>query len=305
MFKPTLRRALASCLLLLTSGLHAQPSSQASAPPPQFGFAIIKTARVAVREALLQPGGRLGGEIDSNFSAFLVKHGEESFLFDTGLGRQMEAQYRQDMPLFWRLFFKYDKPVQPARDQLEKAGYALPQRVILSHSHWDHASGVQDFPDARIALAVEELSLIHSPRPGPGGSWPSQIGSPAIRWEPLHLQDKPHRGFARSLDLFGDGRAVLVGLAGHTPGSLGLFLTVDSGAVYFLIGDAAWTVAALKAAAPKFWAAGSLVDGDAAQTQRVVIQLQQLMQADPQLRLLPAHDSRAQDALGYFPQWVR
>jgi glyoxylase-like metal-dependent hydrolase (beta-lactamase superfamily II) len=27
----------------------------------------------------------------------------------------------------------------------------------------------------------------------------------------------------------------------HTPGSMGMFVTVDSGKVYFFIGDVAWT----------------------------------------------------------------
>ncbi|MBB4843278.1 glyoxylase-like metal-dependent hydrolase (beta-lactamase superfamily II) [Paucibacter oligotrophus] len=302
----TISLALVFSLAFVLPCVAADPGAQAQTEaPPQYGFAIIKTARVAVRQAVLVPGASWGREIDSNFSAFLIKHGEDTFLFDTGLGRQVDAQYGKDMPLFWRLFFSYDKPVRPARDQLEQAGQALPKRIILSHSHWDHASALQDFPEARIAIAAPEMALVQAPSRGPGGSWPSQLANPALRWELLHLQNIPYRGFARSLDLFGDGRAVLVDLAGHTPGSLGLFLTVDSGALYFLIGDAAWTVDALRAAAPKFWAAGALVDGDAAQTQRVLGQLQQLMQETPQLRLLPAHDSRAQDALGYFPQWLR
>ena len=98
---------------------------------------------------------------------------------------------------------------------------------------------------------------------------------------------------------------VLVPMPGHTPGSLGLFVTVDSGTQYFFIGDVAWTVAALRQGAPKFWVAGKLVDGDAQLTQASLDKVRALMQVEPDLVVIPAHDSAVQDGLGYFPAWVR
>ena len=288
--------------MLLTSAASAQSQT---APPPGIGFAIIKTSRVAVMEGLLVPGGSFTKQIDSNFSAFLIKHRDEYFLFDTGMGRQIDGQYRADMPLWWRPFFKYEAPVLPAREQLDRAGIPPLKRVILSHSHWDHAGGVLDFPEAKIAVAAAEMELIRRPTNGPGGTWASQIGSDSIKWDLLEFKPQPYRGYAQSLDLFGDGAVVLVPMPGHTPGSIGIFLTVDSGRVYFFIGDVAWTVDAIKAGAPKFWAAGALVDGHAEQTHSSVEQLRAMMVKDPALVLLPAHDSATQDRLGYFPQWVK
>jgi len=311
-------RSIVLLLILLTlqglfgAPLRAAPNAAPSAipsEPPEIGFAIIKTSRVAVREALLVPGGSFSKEIDSNFSAFLIKHRDDYFLFDTGMGRQIDAQYRADMPWGWRPFFKYASPVRPAREQLEQAGFFKQHKtlspVILSHSHWDHAGGVLDFPEAKVAVAPAEIALVKKPTRGPGGSWASQIGSAAIQWEALQFKDQPYRGYAQSLDLFEDGHVVLVPMPGHTPGSIGLFLTVDSGQVYFFIGDVAWTVEAVKAGAPKFWAASALVDGHAEQTHKSVTQLRALLQQEPSLVLLPAHDSAVQDRLGYFPQWVR
>ncbi len=54
-------------------------------------------------------------------------------------------------------------------------------------------------------------------------------------------------GFDESLDLFGDGRLVLVPLPGHTPGSVGLFVTLDSGRRLFFSGDTSWRLEASKA----------------------------------------------------------
>lgn len=289
------RLTLACCLI---------GSAQAE-PPPEVSFSIVKTARVAVAEALLVPGGSFSKKIDSNFSAFLIRHGENTLLFDTGMGTQIDAQYQQDMPPWWRPFFKYEGPVRPARQQLQDAGMAPPGLVVLSHSHWDHAGGVQDFPEARVAVAAAELAAIRQPSGGPGGRWASQIAAAGIRWETLDFQARSHRGYARSLDLFGDGSVVLVPMPGHTPGSVGLFLRVSSGREFFFVGDVAWTVAAIQAGAPKFWAAGLLVDGHAQQTLASVAQVRTLMKQRPELVVIPAHDSAVQDALGYFPKWVR
>jgi glyoxylase-like metal-dependent hydrolase (beta-lactamase superfamily II) len=209
------------------------------------------------------------------------------------------------MPLWWRPFFKYEKPVISAREQLDKAGIPPLRRVILSHSHWDHAGGVLDFPEARVGVAAAEIARIHNPSTGPGGTWESQISAATIAWETLAFQSVPFKGYLESLDVFQDGKVVLVPMPGHTPGSVGLFVTADSGTVYFFIGDVAWTQAALKQGKPKFWVAGKLVDGDAQQTQSCLEKVQALMQAEPGLVVIPAHDSTVQDRLGYFPAWVR
>jgi glyoxylase-like metal-dependent hydrolase (beta-lactamase superfamily II) len=294
------------CSVFLLTLAIASPAYAAAAEiaPPTVGFAIVKTSQVAVAQRLLAPNGSLFKQIDSNFSAFLIKHKQDYLLFDTGLGEQVDAQYQQDMPLWMRPFFKYDRPVVSARAQLAKAGLPPIQRVILSHGHWDHASGVKDFPQAKIGVAAEELANIRNPSGG-GGTWASQVADPSIQWDVLVFNGDPFKGYPQSLDLYQDGTVVLVPMPGHTQGSVGLFLTVDSGTVYFFIGDVAWTQDALQAGASKFWAAGLLVDQNAAQTQSSVEQVRATAQAHPGLVVVPAHDSKVQDALGYFPNWVK
>jgi glyoxylase-like metal-dependent hydrolase (beta-lactamase superfamily II) len=291
--------------VFLTSILHAQALTPKTTAVPDVGFAIIKTSQVAVAQALLVPGGSITKKVNSNFSAFLIKHYNDYLLFDTGMGTQIDNQYQQGMPIWWRPFFKYDKPVVSARTQLDQAGLPPLKRVILSHSHWDHAGGVLDFPEAKVSVAPAEFALIHHPSTGPGGTWKSQIGAASIQWEALQFKPIPFKGYPESLDLFQDGKVVLVPMPGHTPGSVGLFVAADSGVVYFFIGDVAWTVAALKEGAPKFWMAGKLVDGHQQQTQNILEKVRALMQAEPSLVVIPAHDSTVQDALGYFPAWVK
>ena len=95
--------------------------------------------------------------------------------------------------------------MQSARKQLDAAGFAPIQTVIVSHGHWDHASGVEDFPEAKIYASEGEMPTIVQPKSGAGGAWPSQVAVPGTRWVPLVFKPIVHKGYAQSLDLFNDG----------------------------------------------------------------------------------------------------
>lgn len=289
--------------LLLSALTTAQAATSAKAAAPDVAFALVRTASVTTLEGFTYSGGSFLKPITINHSAVLVKHPRGGFLFDTGLGRRIDAQYDADMPLWARPFFQYEKPVSPARDQLEQAGLAPVSRIILSHSHWDHASGLVDFPDAEVWTTAAERG--HMRHASPPGNFPSQTGSAAIHWREIRLDGPAHKGYPRSLDLFGDGRAVLVPLPGHTPGALGLFLTTGSGRTYFFCGDLVWRADALREGQPKWLVSSLIVDGDRAATLAGVRQLRDLMRREPGLVVIPAHDASVQDKLGYFPNWVR
>jgi glyoxylase-like metal-dependent hydrolase (beta-lactamase superfamily II) len=272
---------------------------------PTVSFAIVKTGKSSAKEALVYSGGRWSRSVDNNFVAILIRHGDRELLFDTGLGAKVDSQYAQGMPWWARPSFKYDKPIDPARAQLARAGEPPIRQIILSHSHWDHASGVVDFPGAEVWVSPEELAVIRRPGSGLGEAWSSQVGDRSIAWRTLIFKPVAYHGFDRSLDLFGDGTAVLVPQYGHTPGSVGLFLTTSSGRRYFFCGDAVWSAAALKNARPKFWLANQLADANKGRTQAEVDRMARLAKREPDLTVVPAHDSVVQNRLGYFPAWIR
>jgi len=287
------------CLLF-----SAAASADAPLAVPELSFSLVKTGHVHAPAGMIYAGGSFTRKLEVNHVAVLVRHGTDLFLFDSGLGRKIDQQYAQDMPWWARPSFKYELPVTPARDQLDAAGIKV-SRIILSHSHWDHASGLVDFPEAEVWVTPEERAFDQGRGLGFPGAFPSQIGSPDIRWHVFRLQDRPQWSFGRSLDLYGDGSAVLVPLEGHTPGAVGLLLTVASGKQYLFCGDTVWSAAALQEARPKFYLASVIADDDRAGTQRAIQQLHELMQQHPGLVVVPAHDAALQDRLGYFPQWVR
>jgi glyoxylase-like metal-dependent hydrolase (beta-lactamase superfamily II) len=288
----------------LSSALLVCASMSALADTASTEFAIIKTGKSSSLKGLMVSGGGFTDKTEVNFSAILVKHGQDSFLFDSGLGSKVAEQYQKDMPWWARAFFKYENPVLPARAQLDKAGIPPVPRIILSHAHWDHASGLADFPEAVVWAAPEELHVIEHAAPGLGGAWPSQVSLPELHWQALDFKPQPYKIFDRSIDLFGDGKVVLVPLFGHTPGSVGMFVTVDSGKRFFFCGDAVWRAEALKDGSPKFWLASVIADKDRQGTQHTIEQMRELMKQDPGLLVVPAHDDSVQSKLGYFPSWI-
>ena len=279
----------------------ASPATQASSAG--IAFSLIKTGHTHAQAGMVYSGGSFFQKLEINHVAVLVQHLRGSFLFDSGLGKDIAAQYQQDMPWWAKPSFYYEPPVNPARTQLDQAGIAVP-RIILSHSHWDHASGLVDFPEAEVWITAEERNWDRQ-HPGFPGAFPSQVGSPSIQWHTYALEDKPCFGFPRSLDLFGDGSAVLLPLPGHTPGAVGLLLTLASGKQYLFCGDTVWSAQALKDASPKSFLASLIADNDREGTQRAIDLLHKLMLQHPGLVVMPAHDAALQDTLGYFPQWVR
>ncbi|MDB5985378.1 MAG: fold metallo-hydrolase [Nevskia sp.] len=273
---------------------------QASAPAG-LRFALIKTADAKTLQAFTYAGGSPFKTAGINHIAVLVEHPQGRFLFDTGLGTEVEKQFAT-IPFWARPFLAFDN-LHPAVGQLTAAKVAAPDRIILSHAHWDHASALGDFPDAKVWVTPAEKRFIDSGHPPT--VLPTQFQFPAERWHLYELSSGPYAGFDRSLDLFGDGSAVLLPLPGHTPGSVGLLLSVPSGQRYFFVGDLAWNSAGITGPHRKFSLASKIVDLDAETNWQVLLQVRGLLDANPGLHVVPAHDTATHDAIGYFPNWVQ
>ncbi len=303
MRKHLLPAALGLTLLAGASATAEDAAGPALPParPSPLRFTILKTAESKTLEALTVSGGSWLKPVEMVHAAVYVQHPSGNLLYDTGLGTQVDTQFKNEMKWWAKPLMAYAAG-QPARTQLDEARLPLPERIFLSHGHWDHASGLVDFPDAEIWITSEEKGFLDS-----GKSLvvlPSQVNAAQLRWRQFELLGPAYAGFAQSLDVFGDRSAVLVAMPGHTPGSLGLFLTTASGKRYFFIGDTSWQLRGVTQVAPKFPVARKLVDSDPDATLALLKQLHGLQQANPGLILVPAHDAAVQTAIGYFPSWV-
>lgn len=287
---PLFFRSLSALLVLLCS-LQLEAG--------ELRFALVKTAEQRVPEAFTLEDGSWRKEVVLNHVAVIVEHPRGTLLFDTGLGLQVDRQFEQEVPWWNKPLLAYG-PVTPARPQLDAAGIRV-ERILLSHAHWDHASGLVDFPEAQVLAPPAEIDFTRSA--SPPTILPGQFAH-GPHWQPLQFQAKPFMGFSESLDLFGDGRVVAVPLPGHTPGSTGLFITLADGRQFLFSGDTSWQLAGFSGPRDKFWLASRLADYDRARTHAQLEKVHALMQQNPALQVIPAHDESVQLPLGYFPQWV-
>lgn len=286
-------------LAVPSANLPAQwPPAQ---PPEDFAFSVMSTsASHGSFEALIVGGGSWLRFRHPAHIAVLVRHPRGNFLFDTGLGRQVDQQVAVNSFMARQLFAF--GPVDPTVDQMAKAGWAPDsiRMIVPSHMHWDHVSGLPDFPGAEVWVTTTER--LHARQGQPPVFLASQFDG-VSEWHDLVFDPVPYMGFSQSLDLFGDGAVVLVPLAGHTAGQVGMFLHLPSGQRYFFTGDTTWTLEGLQWPADRSWALRQLVavDQDVAANQAAIVRVHQLMQRFPALKVVPAHDENVLKTLPHFP----
>jgi len=275
-----------------------------ASPPEDLSFSVIKTSESkGALEGLLVAGGSWFRQRHLTQSAVLVRHPKGILLFDTGLGRQVDKQFAVNSWLD-KQFFAYTA-VNSAADQLEKAGWQLDaiNMIVPSHMHWDHISGLDDFPNAQVWVTQPERQ--HAEQGQAPGFLASQFEH-VRNWHELRFdQGAPYLGFDHSLDLFGDGAVVLVPLIGHTAGQVGMFLNLPSGRRYFFTGDVTWTLEGLLTPADRSWLLRQVlhVDHDEAANQACIIHIHQIMRRFPAVTVVPAHDEHVLQTLPHFPRF--
>lgn len=262
-------------------------------------LSIIKTGHANTLESLTLENGDWK-KVQMNHSAFLIEHPKGNILVDTGLGEKIDEQFKADMPFFHRIGFAYNKE-ETAKSQLAKNKIDF-SFILLTHLHFDHVSGLVDFPEKEIWAPQEEINFQHT------GKAPailkSQVDSPMIKWKSYSFSSQPFMGFSESLDVYNDQTIVIVPLRGHTPGSVGIIVTTDSGKKIFLIGDTVWRKKGIDTKRPKFWYASRLVDLDKDKVQQALEELNAFQKANQDVILIPSHDQSIQESFGYFPKRI-
>jgi len=293
------RTALVTLLLL---GLISNQAFTANIPAG-VGFSVIKTASTGLTpEAVIVESGSWFKLRRLAQNAVLIRHPKGDVLIDTGLGKQIEQQF--EVNDFWdRQLFSFEE-LNPAVEQLNRSDYTSEQvtKIIPTHLHWDHASGIKDFPEAQVWVQkaeYEQAKIGQAP-----AHLISQISGTDINWNFFELTSTPFNGFNRSLDLYGDGSIVLVDLSGHSAAQVGIFLTLSSGAQYFFIGDTTWTTKGIEDNSPRSSLIKWLVhlNWSDDKNEEQIARLHQLQQQHSNITLVPAHDELIMAKLPIFPQ---
>ncbi|GAB4543909.1 MAG: MBL fold metallo-hydrolase [Haliangiales bacterium] len=279
-----------------TPGVALPPNPK----PAGVSLAVIPTAEIQSRAGFSVRGGALGSSFTSAIVAFLIEHPKGSILVDAGAGRDLRAHLATTP---WLLQTFTELSLNQATIDALAAGGVEPsalREVWLTHSHWDHVSGLADFGDqVPIWLAAEELT--HARSDDAGALFQQIEANVALRIGTQPLSDGVYGPFPSSRDYFGDGSVIALPLSGHTPGSIAVLVNLGSGRRYLLIGDTAWAREGVDWPAEKPLLSRAMVDADPERVRDQLVSLHQLQAANPELVIVPAHDARVHSQMATFP----
>jgi len=206
------------------------------------------------------------------FSCYLVKHGDDYLLWDTG--HAMTTPNVAPKVSLVDLLAKIDlKP-----EQIKYVG--------ISHYHADHTGQVASFPKATLLIGAREWDAISAPKPAEGVNYKPFEGwiKGENKVEPLTL-DK---------DVFGDGSVMVLRTPGHTPGHQSLLVKLPQTGNIILSGDAVHFRENYESVGvPAF-------NYDRAQTIASIERIKKLV-ATFKANLIIQHDARDVDKLPAFP----
>ena len=182
-------------------------------------------------ESVWTPGENVGRDIEFSSTCWLIKHGNEWLLWDTGVPESSLNDPKGWSTLPTLIVYHLDKSItaQLAEINLKPSDIG---RVAISHTHGDHIGNMGLFPNAAIMMQRAEYNWIHSPD-GPNDNVNQLMAlARTLLGEPKHLQ--PLDG---DTDVFGDGSVTLLATPGHTPGHQSLLLHLRSSGFIILSGD--------------------------------------------------------------------
>jgi N-acyl homoserine lactone hydrolase len=182
-------------------------------------------------ESMWTPGENVGRSIEFSSTCWLMKHGSEWLLWDTGVPESALNDPRGWSTLPKLIVYHLDKTLtdQLAEIALKPSDIAL---VAISHTHGDHIGNVGLFPNSKILMQQAEYSWINSSN-GPNDNV-NQLMALArkLLGTPKNLQL-----IDGDTDAFGDGSVTLVSTPGHTPGSQSLLVHLENSGFIILSGD--------------------------------------------------------------------
>jgi glyoxylase-like metal-dependent hydrolase (beta-lactamase superfamily II) len=166
------------------------------------------------------PGVNEGQHMDFVDSCYLIRHGKDWFLWDTGVSEAVAAMPGGLAPpdprmVTWHL-------PRTLASQLQEIGVAPADITALavSHTHPDHIGNVEMFPKAMLYVQKAEYE------------WPGPNNAP--RFKPEH----PVTKVEGNLDVYGDGSITIISTPGHTPGHQSLMVRLPTTGTVILTGDA-------------------------------------------------------------------
>jgi len=222
--------------------------------------------------------------------AYLITHPTAGpFLVDTAFHGSVSARPSANLG---RLAASFAHPtIEPGRDvpsQLRERGINSRELglVVMTHLHFDHSSGIAEYPAATFVLAKREWEAATTDtRPFLRGYRPSHFDY-LFDYRTVDF-DRPgisyYASFGRTFDLFGDGSVRLAFTPGHSAGHCSVIARLSDRDLV-IAGDAIYTHAQLEDGDPPPRPV------DVHTWRRSIRDLQQFARTYPQAVILPGHD---------------
>jgi N-acyl homoserine lactone hydrolase len=190
---------------------------------------ILRGGHLRMRRSVYFADAPREQTLDLPVSCYLLRHARGNVLFDTGC----HPQTGTDPAARWGGATKVMTPLHGPQDHVVAALSEIGlvpddiDLVVNSHLHTDHCGCNAYFRRATMVCQAQELAAARGERG-------AQLGMAAQDWD----HPMPFRTFEASLDLFDDGRVVLMHMPGHTPGMCCALLEFDHSGQQLLASDA-------------------------------------------------------------------
>lgn len=256
-------------------------------PPSDMAIYQLPTGSYVTRANFAFEGGAFRDKRHFAATAVLVTHPRGDFLIDAGFGADIAAHVHAQ-PWYARSAYH---ATGTAAGQMDASGYdrGRLQGVLITHSHWDHVSGL-DRLQVPIWTNAGELQYAADARDGKV----FRIVSPGREIHRYEFDSAPYLGFESSYDVHGDGSVVVALAGGHTTGSVIVFVTLPTGKRYAFIGDVTWQLEGVRRPAERPAMMRKLADVDPGLVRQDLLKVASLAGL---MQVVPSHDLTAYEGI--------
>jgi N-acyl homoserine lactone hydrolase len=251
----------------------------------------LPTGTYETRAAFAVRGGSFRDKRHFAATAILVQHPKGDLLIDAGFGADV-ATHVATLPRIARAPYQASQTVS---EQLDAAGYDRSRLlgVLLTHSHWDHVSGLDKL---QVPIWINAAERQYAAEDPDGKVF--RLVSAGHKIHDYELNGPAYLGFPSSFDVYSDGSVVIALAGGHTTGSVVVFVTVPSGKRYAFIGDLTWQLDGIRRRVERPWLFRKLADSDPEQVRQGLLRMIALANL---MQVVPAHDVDAFDGIPHLP----
>ena len=171
----------------------------------------------ALDQSRWSPGVNVGKPIELSDNCYLIKHGADWLLWDTGYPDAV-AEKPVTTPVGTATRAK-TLAAQLAEIGVKPSDVRF---IAISHTHGDHVGNVDMFPESTLLIQGAEFDWAFAPDK-----------------KPPFKAERPIRKLQGDLDVFGDGSVTVISTPGHTPGHQSLLVHLANTGWVVLSGDAA------------------------------------------------------------------